>query len=93
MSDSSAKKEKQPSDPRLSKRAVRLQMAGIGLEFASMVVGGLIIGSYVDEWLGTGQTFTLVFVLAGLLGAMTHLVKLSQRFDQLRREEEERSSG
>lgn len=85
-------KKQEPSDPRLTKRAIRLQMAGVGLEFASMVVGGLIVGSWVDDWLGTEPAFTLTFVLAGLVGAMSRLVVLSRRFDRLRRAEEERSS-
>ena len=67
-------------------------MAGVGLEFASMVIGGLIAGSYVDDWLDTEPAFTLTFVFAGLIGAMSRLVMLSQRFDRLRRAEEERSA-
>jgi len=79
----------EPSDPRLGQRAVRLQMAGVGLEFAASVLGGLAVGYYVDVWLGTEPIFLLLGVFGGLAGSVSHLVMLSRRLERLRRAEEE----
>jgi len=39
--------------------------AGIGLEFASPIVVGSIVGHYIDEYLKTDPWFTLVMFLSG----------------------------
>jgi F0F1-type ATP synthase assembly protein I len=82
-------KEGKPRDPRLTRRAVRVQMAGVGLEFAASVLGGLALGYAVDDWLGTEPAFLLLGVFGGLIGSVSRLVMLSRRFERLRRAEEE----
>ncbi len=68
-------------------------MTGVGLEFAVSVIGGLAIGHYVDQWLGTEPLFTMLLVFGCLAASVAHLVMLSRRLDHLRRAEEESSSG
>jgi F0F1-type ATP synthase assembly protein I len=82
----------EPTDPRLTQRALRLQMAGMGLEFAASVLGGLALGYLVDDWLGTKPWFFLLGTFGGLVGSVTRLVQLSRRLDHLRREQE-RTTG
>lgn len=82
-----------PSDPRLTRRAVRLQMMGVGLEFAATTLGGLAVGYYLDDWLGTEPLFLLLGVLGALVGTVSHLVVLSRRLDRLRRAEEDDAGG
>jgi len=80
-----------PSDPRLTRRAIRLQMAGVGLEFAASVLGGLALGYFLDDWLGTAPLFLMLGVFGGLATSVIRLLRLSRRLDRLRRAEEEGS--
>ncbi|MBM4269854.1 MAG: AtpZ/AtpI family protein [Deltaproteobacteria bacterium] len=80
-----------PGDPRLTRRAIGLQMAGMGLEFSASVLGGLALGYLVDDWLGTKPWFFLLGTFGGLAGSVTRLVQLSRRLDRLRREQEQTS--
>ncbi len=66
-------------------------MAGVGLEFAGSVIGGLAVGYYLDEWLGTEPLFVMVCVFGALAGSVSHLVMLTRRLDRLRRADEEGS--
>lgn len=68
-------------------------MAGVGLEFAASVLGGLAVGYYFDEWLGTAPWFLLLGVFGGLAGSVSRLVMLSRRLERLRRVEEEGKHG
>lgn len=68
-------------------------MTGVGLEFGVSIVGALIIGSYIDEWLGTDAIFVVLCAFGAMTVSITHLVILTRRLDRLRREEEERSAG
>lgn len=63
-------------------------MAGVGLEFAATVIGGLALGYYLDEWLGTEPLFLMLCVFGALAGTVSRLVLLSRRLDRLRREDE-----
>lgn len=67
-------------------------MTGVGLEFAVSVLGGLAIGHYIDQWLGTEPFFTMLLVFGCLTASVAHLVMLSKRLDRLRRAEEEQST-
>lgn len=87
------RKRNPPPDPRLSAKAMRVQMAGMGLEFVSLVIGGIVLGSFIDDRFDTGPIFLLVGAFGSLIGSMYRLVQLSQRLDRLRQAEERRNRG
>jgi len=66
-------------------------MAGVGLEFAASVLGGLALGYFLDDWLGTAPLFLMLGVFGGLATSVIRLLRLSRRLDRLRRAEEEGS--
>ncbi|MGD2175873.1 MAG: AtpZ/AtpI family protein [Candidatus Brocadiaceae bacterium] len=48
----------------------------LGLIMAGTVVGGFLAGMYVDQWLGTGATFKVILLLAGIGGGMVAVYRL-----------------
>lgn len=46
----------------------------LGFQIAGSIVGGLIAGYYLDDYVGTAPLFTLLFALGGLYGAMRLLL-------------------
>jgi len=46
----------------------------LGMEFAATVVAGVIVGYYMDGWLGTPPLFTLLLTLGGMGGALYRLI-------------------
>ena len=51
---------------------------GAGNIFASMIISGLIIGYFVDQWLGTLPIFMLLFGVLGFIGGMKRIHALLQ---------------
>ena len=68
------------------RRQLTIQMAALGLEFSSAVIGGLILGCYLDEWLGTKPWMVLAGTFAGLGTAVIRMIALTKRFQQIRDE-------
>jgi F0F1-type ATP synthase assembly protein I len=48
--------------------------AALGFEFAGAVLGGILLGSYLDKFFGTGPWGTLLGALSGLVGAVYRLI-------------------
>ena len=46
---------------------------GAGNIFASMIISGLIIGYFIDQWLGTLPIFMLLFGVLGFVGGMKRI--------------------
>ncbi len=46
----------------------------LGMEFAVIVVAGVLAGYYLDMWLGTPPLFTLLLTLGGMGGALYRLI-------------------
>ena len=42
----------------------------VGLTMAGSILFCLAVGYGLDEWLGTGRIFTVVFILLGILGGV-----------------------
>jgi ATP synthase protein I len=59
-------------------------MAALGLEFSGSVIGGLALGYYLDEWLGTEPWFLMIGTFGGLGAAVIRLVALTKRFQRMR---------
>jgi F0F1-type ATP synthase assembly protein I len=66
--------------PETRRRRVALQMTALGLEFSSAVIGGLILGYYLDQWLGTHPWLFLVGTFGGLGAAVLRMLQLLKRF-------------
>jgi F0F1-type ATP synthase assembly protein I len=66
------------------RRQLTIQMTALGLEFSGSVLGGLIGGYYLDEWLGTKPWLLLIGVFGGLVTAVARLLVLTKRFQQIR---------
>ncbi|MCK5902443.1 MAG: AtpZ/AtpI family protein [Cocleimonas sp.] len=43
---------------------------GAGNIFSSMIISGLILGYFVDQWLGLTPLFMMLFALLGFVGGM-----------------------
>ena len=52
----------------------------LGFEFAGTVVAGVLIGYYIDGYLGTAPLFTLVLTMTGMGGALYRLLWSLKRF-------------
>jgi F0F1-type ATP synthase assembly protein I len=48
--------------------------AALGFEFAAAALGGILLGSYIDSYLGIGPWGTLLGALGGLVGAVYRLI-------------------
>lgn len=77
-----------PGEPGAGRREMLVQMTALGLEFSGSVLGGLALGWFLDEWLGTSPWMVLVMTLAGMAAAVARLVVLTRRFDEMRRRRE-----
>jgi len=66
------------------RREQAVQMSALGLEFAGSVLGGLVVGYYLDRWLGTSPWLVLVGTLGGMITAVARIVVLTRRFQESR---------
>jgi len=46
----------------------------LGFQIAGSIVGGLLVGYFLDDYLHTAPLFTLLLTLGGLVGAMRLLL-------------------
>jgi ATP synthase protein I len=72
-----------PADSQ-ERRRLAVQMTALGLEFSSAVIGGLVLGYYLDDWLGTEPWLLLVCTFGGLGTAVARLIALTRRFQRMR---------
>lgn len=50
-----------------------------GTAFAGSVIGGTLLGYYLDAWLGTGPWLLIAGVILGTVGAITWLYRMVAR--------------
>lgn len=62
----------------------------IGWDLAIPIVGGVIVGYFVDRWLGTRYIFTLGLLTLGVTISFYNLARLIQRQDRQSRQEEKK---
>ena len=64
-------------------RKYAMQMAfasSIGIAMVITVFGGLYLGSYLDRRLGTGNKFTLLFLLVGVAAGFKNIYAFVKRY-------------
>ena len=59
-------------DPQMLARGGRF--LALGFQMAGAIVGGMVLGWYVDQYLGTEPLFTTLFTLGGFYGSMRLLL-------------------
>jgi F0F1-type ATP synthase assembly protein I len=74
-------------EPSRQRRRAATQLTAIGLEFSGSVIGGLALGYYLDEWLGTEPWLLLVGTFGGLGAAVLRMVQLLKKYAPPRSDE------
>ncbi|MBN1882707.1 MAG: AtpZ/AtpI family protein [Deltaproteobacteria bacterium] len=57
-----------------------LHLSSIGISMALAIVFGLVIGVYLDRWLGTKPWMTLVFLLFGIVAAFRNMFHIARKY-------------
>ena len=65
-------------DPNEQRREL-FRLSGLGLEFGSSVIGGVLLGYLLDRWLGTGPWLLLVGTGIGFAAGLFRMVRLLNR--------------
>ena len=52
----------------------------VGLEIPSTIVGSIIVGYFIDQWLGTKPWIAIVATVAGFIGAVIRLTQYLKYF-------------
>jgi ATP synthase protein I len=85
------------ADPaaRTSKRAYNaLNASSVGLELGLSVGIGLLIGYYMDKWLGTTPWLLLLWMVFGLIAGFRGVIRAVNRADRAAEsDEKERGNG
>jgi ATP synthase protein I len=69
--------------PRKVSEQTKLGLAmSAGTAVAGSVIGGTLLGYYLDAWLGTGPWLVIVGVIVGTVGAITWLYRLVARLQE-----------
>lgn len=68
-----------PKDSEQRKFALALSVSAI---ISSNVVGGVLIGYYLDRWLKTGPWMILIGIILGTIGAFAGLYRLMSRLNE-----------
>lgn len=62
----------------------------LGWDLALPIFGGVLLGYFIDRWLGSGYTYTIGLLIAGVALGYYNLARFMQRLH--RREEEEKEA-
>ena len=57
----------------------RLELSAMGLYLLVALALGVVIGYYLDRWLGTAPWFLVIFILAGLFAGFRNMYRLLRR--------------
>ena len=66
----------EPEDSALMKAG---RFAALGTEFGVTIVAGVVLGYYLDGWLGTGPLFTLLGSVAAFAGSVYRMIAMLKR--------------
>ncbi|MBI2377734.1 MAG: AtpZ/AtpI family protein [Deltaproteobacteria bacterium] len=62
--------------------------SALGIELVITIVGGLLLGQYLDERFGTGSTLTVVGMVLGTIAGFHSLIKFVRVNDKSSRGDE-----
>ena len=65
-----------PKSVQVSKKSPRFILIGVGTILSSMVLGGFLLGYWVDGWFDTKPIFMLLFAGLGFVGGTIRVYKL-----------------
>lgn len=57
-----------------------LHLSSIGISMVLAIVFGLVIGVYLDRWLGTEPWLTIVFLLFGVVAAFRNMFHIIRKY-------------
>ena len=57
----------------------------VGLEIPSTIVGSIVVGYFIDLWLGTKPWVTITATVVGFIGAVIRLTQYLKYFSDSRR--------
>ena len=61
---------------------------------AASIIAGLILGNYVDKWVGTKTTvFTIIGLIAGVISGFSLLIRLMKRKNDDESNESDQDAG
>ncbi|MEQ9616582.1 MAG: AtpZ/AtpI family protein [Phycisphaerales bacterium] len=63
-------------------RSQLYRLSGIGMEFASAIIGMLVLGLIIDYFAGTGQRWTVICLIIGIVGGMTNLIRAGYKLNR-----------
>lgn len=58
-----------------------MQFTDIGIYLAGPLVGGVLLGLFLDNWLHTKPIFVLIFIVVGSIATFYNLIKLTRDKD------------
>ena len=67
------------------RRPAHLELLAVSWNFGWPVAAGVVIGSWIDDRLGTSPVVTLVLALGAMLASVRRLIELSRRDEAERR--------
>jgi ATP synthase protein I len=69
--------------PSRGKRTARLKqyysLSALGIEMGVTLAIGLLIGWYLDRWLGTKPWFTIIFAIFGIIAGFRNIIRLARK--------------
>jgi len=68
-----------PPRPNFRKLA---ELSSLGLMLPSSIIVGLVIGYFLDRWLGTAPWLLLVFTVLGVVSGLLSLFRALKKYDR-----------
>jgi ATP synthase protein I len=61
--------------------------ASVSTNLAAPIIGGILLGYWLDRWLGTNPWMFLVFTILGTVGGFIALIRTVNKINQTKDEE------
>ena len=76
---------------RSAKKGPQLGLAGLGMELAAAVIGGTLLGLWIDRSYGSAPWAAVIGGLVGIVGGLYNFVRQANR--AMKADEKEREGG